>query len=489
MQAKETKFSYVYQSLKTRIVSGQLQQGRSLPSGRRLCQEYQVGIRTVTEVLKALQEEGLIEIQPRRAPRVCGPGAGQEPSAAALAVLAHRDGLMQMYRTMALLLPAMLTVSAKDCIIEELPHYTQAVRVDRRGVTLCGWRPVSALCQDVLCHGGNPLFCDVYATFDTHSYLNFFIREQKAFTGLSLQEMFHSASALIGILGGRDPLQKQRQLAAMYQKIEQAVAQSMERLEAVFPHGAREAEPVFRWNAARGRDHYYTRIVRDLVNKIGTGVYPSGTFLPPEAQLARAYGVSLSTVRSALAQLNRLGFGQTFNVKGTMALVPDDSVVFRSLQNQTSKQDTLLYLYALQFLILAVPPGALLAAPHITEEEMLALSRHFEAPGVIPLGELMQCVLGRLELEPLRVILEELTKLTQWGYYFAFYRNQSDSTNLLNQKSLAAFRCLQEGDAQGFAEGMAESYRHVLNVVRRFVVDKYDLQEARNIRTPDPFPR
>ena len=116
MQAKETKFSYVYQSLKTRIVSGQLQQGRSLPSGRRLCQEYQVGIRTVTEVLKALQEEGLIEIQPRRAPRVCGPGAGQEPSAAALAVLAHRDGLMQMYRTMALLLPAMLTVSAKDCL-------------------------------------------------------------------------------------------------------------------------------------------------------------------------------------------------------------------------------------------------------------------------------------------------------------------------------------------------------------------------------------
>ena len=44
-----------------------------------------------------------------------------------------------------------------------------------------------------------------------------------------------------------------------------------------------------------------------------------------------------------------------------MVTIPNDSTVLCTLQNQVSKQDTLLYIYALHFLSLAIGPSARLA--------------------------------------------------------------------------------------------------------------------------------
>ena len=71
MSSKETRFSYVYKSLKCRITEGSLLPGSRLPSSRVLKDEYQVSLFTINKVLAALREEGLIELEPRRAARVC----------------------------------------------------------------------------------------------------------------------------------------------------------------------------------------------------------------------------------------------------------------------------------------------------------------------------------------------------------------------------------------------------------------------------------
>ena len=71
MSSKETRFSYVYKSLKCRITEGLLLPGSRLPSSRVLKDEYQVSLFTINKVLAALREEGLIELEPRRAARVC----------------------------------------------------------------------------------------------------------------------------------------------------------------------------------------------------------------------------------------------------------------------------------------------------------------------------------------------------------------------------------------------------------------------------------
>lgn len=61
MSSKETRFSYVYKSLKCRITEGLLLPGSRLPSSRVLKDEYQVSLFTINKVLAVLREEGLIE--------------------------------------------------------------------------------------------------------------------------------------------------------------------------------------------------------------------------------------------------------------------------------------------------------------------------------------------------------------------------------------------------------------------------------------------
>lgn len=70
MVPQTTKFSYVYDELKQRITDGQILPGNRLPSSRQLCDEFQVSLYTINNVLEALKEEGLIENQPRLAPQV-----------------------------------------------------------------------------------------------------------------------------------------------------------------------------------------------------------------------------------------------------------------------------------------------------------------------------------------------------------------------------------------------------------------------------------
>ncbi len=51
----------------------------------------------------------------------------------------------------------------------------------------------------------------------------------------------------------------------------------------------------------------YAFVARKLTEAIGSGVYPVGTILPTEVELAGLYGVSRATVRLALSNLHQLG--------------------------------------------------------------------------------------------------------------------------------------------------------------------------------------
>ena len=51
----------------------------------------------------------------------------------------------------------------------------------------------------------------------------------------------------------------------------------------------------------------YLQIGERLTRDIAAGTYPDGTRLPPEMELARAFGVSVGTLRKALAELTARG--------------------------------------------------------------------------------------------------------------------------------------------------------------------------------------
>ena len=70
------------------------------------------------------------------------------------------------------------------------------------------------------------------------------------------------------------------------------------------------------------REPRHRAISRHLTEQIEQGVYPAGSVLPGEVQLARDFGVSRQTVRVALDTLTRAGLLDRQQGKGTIVLRP-----------------------------------------------------------------------------------------------------------------------------------------------------------------------
>ncbi|MFI6689304.1 GntR family transcriptional regulator [Streptomyces sp. NPDC050485] len=75
-------------ALRADILSGRLTPGEKLPGQRELGEQYDVAPNTMAQALRLLEEEGLVEMAPRRRSRVLQP-------AAALEARLHEDGLVR----------------------------------------------------------------------------------------------------------------------------------------------------------------------------------------------------------------------------------------------------------------------------------------------------------------------------------------------------------------------------------------------------------
>ncbi|MFQ8759764.1 MAG: GntR family transcriptional regulator [Intestinimonas sp.] len=237
------------------------------------------------------------------------------------------------------------------------------------------------------------------------------------------------------------------------------------------------AEP-YQWGGLYGYDPIYIQIAQDLIAKINTGVYPLEQYLPHEAELAKAYGVSLTTVRKALVELRRLGYCRTLNVKGSIAQRCSIETVCRAVRNPTRKRDAMRYLYGLQFMALLAGPAARLAAPRFTAEEKAALAAQFKRPDAIPLILLVECIGRHLDPEPLRAIFLETEHLVRWGYCTLLHESRSERVRRVNHKSRAAFDALLAEDMETFSLEMADYYRSSFQMVRTQYIQYYQAQRG-----------
>lgn len=487
MNNKRTLFDYLYQNLRKQITTGQFDYGSSLPSMSQICEIYHVGIRTVKDVLHVLKEEGLIRTQERKPAVVIyrWPENGAASSCVPY-ILRCRTAIADAYRTLEIIMPLLLSFSVSVCDVRSMEHYAYALSYSKKTNSKNGWRTVNYLLHDVLHASGNLLFHELYSSLRVYAHVPFFVEYRSPADKPNLQNARRYLSAITQVLEKSDSQNSKRCFQDIYHEITDYILCLLEEFSENYPNVPDDPDVSYVWHAERGRDHYYTQIARDLINKIGTGLYPSGSYLPPEAKLAEQYGVSVSTIRKALSILNQLGFGQTLNAKGTLVIMQDDQATFHCMKDKTFRHDTLLYLSGLQLMALLIGPAALLVFDRFTAEDLNALQSHFEEQQAIPLKEIFFCIMKYLDLHPYRVILKEINKLLLWGYYFSFYSGKSNSTNQLNLISLKAFHCLQAGDAAGFATGLSACYCHILTVVRDFLI-KCGLPEAVSIRTPPVF--
>lgn len=486
MEEKRTLFDYLYRNLKEQILTGYLGYGELLPSLNGLCEIYNVGIRTAKDVIRALKEEGLIQTEERKPSHViyrrpqCSPDIHVIQS-----VLKKRISILQVYQTMELLLPSIFSFSLAVCSSDIQRLCFAQLRKDSRKDLRTRWKSASISLHHLLDASGNLLFRDVLTNLELCARVPFFLEQGQEVCFSTPCSRYGNPMWILDAAGAGSPAGIHQQFRLMYASLTQAVEMYLADICSRYPNVDEEQTDMFPWHIQLGRDHYYMQITRSLIDQIGLGVYGDGDFLPPEAALAEQYNVSVSTVRKAIAMLNKTGFCQTYNVKGTQVTLFNDNATVRCMKNKVFKRDTLTYLSGLQFMAIAIRPAALLAFEQIDAGRLEELKHALKAPYAIPLDLLIRYVIECLPLHPFRTILKEVTGTLRWGYYYSFFSAGIQADNPLDRKSMTAYHYLIHGDKEAFAGQLSLCYCHILEFVRDFLAD-CGLPEARNFVTPIP---
>ena len=89
--------------------------------------------------------------------------------------------------------------------------------------------------------------------------------------------------------------------------------------------------------------------------------------------------------------------------------------------------------------------------------------------------------------QPLRIVLAETFRLTEWGYYIAYYTDRRQALEDLNGRVAASVQYLRAGDAASFADSIADCYRHVLKRAKVYMLENYNFYKAASVRIPEKY--
>ena len=180
MEEKRTLFDYLYRNLKEQILNGYYTCGEQLPSLNELCEIYHVGIRTAKDVIRALKEEGLIKTEERKPSYVtyCRPQCTPD-TYLVQSVLKGRTSILQVYRTMELLLPAIYTFSLEVCSSDMQKLCFAQLYKDSRKDLRTRWKSASLSLYRLLDASGNLLFRDVLTHLELYARIPFFLEQEQ----------------------------------------------------------------------------------------------------------------------------------------------------------------------------------------------------------------------------------------------------------------------------------------------------------------------
>ena len=486
MQRKETLFEYLYHSLREEIISGRIPFGSTLPSIMRLSELYHVGVRTVRDVLVRLKLEGHIKTEERKPMIVIyRQDQRKQKSAAIRYIVENQHSLRDVYATMTLIMPRILSFSVQVCSDYALHRLEEKVKEASAKNAAFRWKTNLKFFYALLDQTHNMFFRDLFSSLELYARPTFFFQE-KQFSNLQNSFQFQNILWVQEAMYSRQLTESMNRLTRMYAAVQKTVELQIQELCRQSPH-IKQTEKPFLWHSDRGRDHLHVQITRDLIDKIGTGKLAVGTRLPSEAELASQYRVSVATIRKALASLNELGYAKTQNVKGTTVCMQDGDIAAKCMQIKVYREDTLRYLSGLQLMILLMKPAASSAFPFISAKALLQLQCDLQDKNRIPLDCLTALVRRYVPSKTLQTLMTELGKILCWGYYYSFYPQKQHGSTVLNRKSMEAVKYLLEGNQEAFSRQLCICYAHILDVVRSNMID-LKLFEASYMITPkEPF--
>lgn len=483
MESKKTLHDYLYKNIKSQIEDGYLKYGDTLPSINDMHNIYNVGVRTVREVIRELSYNGYIKTQERKLSVVTYRLEDENKNKLSIcSLIERRDTILDVYMAMEIIMPSIFYFCAGFCDSETFFNHKKLCRQLGKKNPPDLWPLSSKILHNILNKSGNPLFSDVYSSLESYTQIPTHYKYVHPF--ITITEKFDTNRFywVLCSLKKRNFNDAHYRFKIMYLNIRNAVMQYIDKLSADFPNITAKEPFDYQFNSEASLLHFYKKIQLDIIENIESGAFADGELLPSSKKLANHYNVSLSTVRRALYMLNEIGICHTVNGVGTYVTKPDSTSVIRCTQNKTYRKDIFSFLYAYQFMTVAVYPASAFTFKYIRKRDIEILADKIKSNTGFAISYILECVMERLPNNTLKLVFNEINKMLWVGNYLSFFQ-RGKSRNILEQKGISAMHYLTVGDCENFSRELSDSFGAILESVRDFIIS-CGMKEAEKVIVP-----
>ncbi|MBU5627301.1 GntR family transcriptional regulator [Oscillibacter sp. MSJ-2] len=195
-----------------------------------------------------------------------------------------------------------------------------------------------------------------------------------------------------------------------------------------------EAETPFIWSSYKKSQQLCYTIAMDILLSISRGIYPAGSLLPSQEELARQRGVSVSTVRRALDLLSSVGAVKSAKYVGTRVLPLDKATDNSDFSKPVLRRRLLDMAESLQLLAISCKEVSLTTLSALDAGSVQRLYgqlkenrdwRRGETLSYYILDLIAKCAPHRA----IRTVYSELLRQFFWGYAFRGMKGSQETIN------------------------------------------------------------
>lgn len=486
MRRQVTLFQYLYDTLTMQIRTEKIRYGESLPSIRQLCGLYNVGIRTVKDVLKALSDEGYIKTEVRKnAVVIYKNDPDADPHQPVELLLARKGAVIDMLLGMACLFPHIIASGAMLCNKDCLDAFRKMAKGIETKAPKEKWRIGSAMVQKIVSFHNSALLTDLFIDMDMYGQVPVFGGLENPFRSLTLDEE-KGIAHVFELMETKDYDHIYACTEKMYNRAVEYVSKYLDDLSAAYPQYANVAETSFAWDAKKGRVFSYMEISRKIITKIGKGIYENNTLIPNIAELTKEYKASPTTIGKSLSVLNGLGLLQTVNGRGSLVTLDAAKTIDIHLKDAGMKMDANTFLCAIQLVALTCKTVVLLGFDQLPPETIGKLEEEVNDPRNLALP--YNFIASMVQVQPydsIKVIYEQLGILLSWGYYFAFAKTDDTHYQNIRAQCKKAIAYLARGEKYAFSDIVQDIYIDIFVTMKGILVG-YGANESAGLAVPQP---
>lgn len=427
----------VFEYYEARIVYGYYKYGDKLPSIPKICAVFRMAPATVRAGLAALEKQGYIRIDARKASMVVYQTDRLKQRKLAAEYFVPRKAEMQdLFDSREIFIKPIWNLVIENLKKEDWIKFEEEIRQPSE---VLGVMPIRLFLL-ILSRLDNSLIRNLYwelIRFLRFPYLG--MNDQKEPV---LQGDVHKTMQMLAYQYEQD---FRNSISRLFEFIEDARTEfSME-----------DAKPVsFEWNIYRQRPQLCYTLVCHVIRHIGKGIYPVGSFLPSLPQMSKRYSVSVSTVRRSLSILNSAGITQSFQGKGTQVQMNVREINF---QRPEIREGLRFYRESMQLLRTTIQQVFSYTFEKVSEEDRELFKCKFlklaeEKNSYLCFDIILSFITEHCPRSVIRECYKKLQELTAWGYPFTLYRLNGKS---MHKEYLPAIQraagVLTAGDLPAFA--------------------------------------